>query len=536
MAIASELAIDTSLSAMEMADMVFGSGVQVVDATYTGASNASGGYSGGDTTAPGLTPSDSGLILSTGKATDVTQSSGNTNQSSGTSTYNGGAGNADLSAIAGMKTYDAAVLTAEFIPVGDTLTMQIVFSSEEYLEYVNSGYNDAVGIFVNGIKAEISVGDGSISIDNINDESNSNLYIDNPAGSNLVNTEMDGLTVTMSVKAPVIAGEVNKISIGIADAGDGAYDSNLLIAADSIQTELIAVDDTVTAGYGSNKQLDVLENDQAGPGAKLFITHINGQAVNPGDSVILTSGEVVTLNDDGTISIQAGASDTTSKFTYQVSDGLGNTDIGTVTQTTVACFVAGTLITTPLGGIPIENLAVGDRVVTLDGGVQKIRWIGSSHPLAQGCDAPIHFAANALGTHDAIEFSQNHRVLIRDALAELLFGAAEVLVKAKDLVNDHNIRRKERTTTVHYVHIMFDQHEIIFANGMPSESYHPGPQTLPGFDPETQAEILRLMPDAEARFDYGYGPAARSVLKKHELNVLHHYMDMRQAGPKLKIH
>ena len=50
--------------------------------------------------------------------------------------------------------------------------MQVVFSSEEYLEYVNSGFNDSVGIWVKGVQAELTVGDGSISIDNINTTSN----------------------------------------------------------------------------------------------------------------------------------------------------------------------------------------------------------------------------------------------------------------------------------------------------------------------------------------------------------------------------
>ena len=59
--------------------------------------------------------------------------------------------------------------------------MQIVFSSEEYLEYVDSGFNDVVGVFVNGQPAQLTVGTGEISIDNINDQTNSNLYIDNPA-------------------------------------------------------------------------------------------------------------------------------------------------------------------------------------------------------------------------------------------------------------------------------------------------------------------------------------------------------------------
>ena len=76
MATASELPIDTSASAMDMAVAMFGHGITIVSASYTGAASASGIYSDGDTVSPDLTPSDTGVILSTGNATDVTNEPG----------------------------------------------------------------------------------------------------------------------------------------------------------------------------------------------------------------------------------------------------------------------------------------------------------------------------------------------------------------------------------------------------------------------------------------------------------------------------
>ncbi len=73
---ASELSIDTGASATEMAQTIFGDGVTVVSATYSGSGYSSGTYSGGDTTSPGVTPGDTGVILSTGRARDFTNSSG----------------------------------------------------------------------------------------------------------------------------------------------------------------------------------------------------------------------------------------------------------------------------------------------------------------------------------------------------------------------------------------------------------------------------------------------------------------------------
>ena len=102
MATASELPIDTSASAMDMAEAMFGSGITITSASYTGDSDASGIYSNGDTVAPDLTPSDTGVILSTGEAEDVTRSYGDPNVSHSTSTNNHDPGDSDLTDIAGL--------------------------------------------------------------------------------------------------------------------------------------------------------------------------------------------------------------------------------------------------------------------------------------------------------------------------------------------------------------------------------------------------------------------------------------------------
>lgn len=516
---ASELPINTTATATDMAETMFGNGVTIVSATYTGAQVASGIYTNGDTVAPGVTPSDTGVILSTGNATSITNSSGDVNTSAGTSTNNQTAGDADLSAISGQTTYDAAVFEAEFIPNADTLTMQFVFSSEEYLEYVNSGFNDSIGVWVNGVQAELSLGSGDISIDNINTTSNENLYIDNAPTADTFNTEMDGFTITLTLKAPVNVGEVNTIKIGIADAGDTAYDSNLLIAGDSVQTELIAFDDTIAVREGTTTDLDVLANDTQVNNAALTITHINGQPVVAGSTVTLAGGEMITLNEDGTFTV-AGQDDVdvneSTAFSYTVADTEGNTDTGFVKLTTTPCFVAGTMIDTVDGPRPVEDLRPGCMVQTRDHGPQPLRWIGRTIRKAKGADAPVVFAKNALGDHGETALSPNHRVLVRSASAEMLFGQNEVLVKAKDLINDTTIRPRADGQDTIYVHLLFDRHEIIRGDGLESESYHPGDQTLESFDPETRAEVLELIADMQDP----YGPSARVTVKAHERDLL----------------
>ena len=371
---ASRLPVDTKADAMQMAEAMFGQGIKIQTASYTGADKASGIYSDGDRISPDLTPSDTGVILSTGNASDVTNSEGAANASSGRSTSHGTKGDDDLSKISGQETFDAAIFEATFIPEGSTLTMQLVFASEEYLEYVNSGFNDAVGVWVNGVPATLTVGDGDITINNINDVSNANLYIDNPTGSKAYNTEMDGFTVTLTLKAPVVPGKVNSIKIGIADGGDSAYDSNLLIAGNSIQTALIARDDEVELRAGTAAEVDVLANDLSAAGGTLTITHVNGHPVVVGDTITLASGEQITLVANGFKLVSDADAPGASTFSYTVADEHGNTDVAFVTvTTTVPCFVAGTLIATPSGDCAVERIEVGDLVATLDHGARPAR-------------------------------------------------------------------------------------------------------------------------------------------------------------------
>lgn len=516
MVAASELNIDTGASALAMAEEVFGAGVTILGATFTGAARASGIYTGGTATSPGAVPSDTGVILSTGRARDFTNSSGQANQAADTSTNLRTPGDAQLSALAGGQSFDAAVFEAQFVPLGSELSMQLVFSSEEYLEFVNTGFNDVVGIWVNGEQAQLTVGDGDITINNINPGSNQNLYIDNPAATSPINTEMDGLTVTLTLKAPVTPGATNTIKIGIADVGDRFLDSNLLIAGDSIQTALVAGDDSVTLTPEGTATVAVLDNDTTLVGGTLTITEINGQPVVAGSVVTLPTGEEITVNADGTLSIEADTDIGTSTFTYAVEDADGNTDTAFVTVETVPCFLRGTLIRTIRGDMRVEDLKVGDRIITRDHGAQPLVWIGSRHVTAEGPYAPIRIAAGTFGEHDDVFLSPQHRVLLRDAETQMASGDGEVLVAAKHLVDGTQVRRCAHAEQVEYFHLLFDEHEIVWANGLEAESYHPGAETISAFDEAARAEILSLFPELDPDTGNGYGATARRVLRWFE--------------------
>lgn len=502
------LPVETGVDPMVMAEMMFGQGIKIVEAAFEGDPNAAGIYSGADTVAPGVAPSDKGVILSTGNAASFTNATGAANQSSSTSSETKGVdGDALLNKIAGNATFDGAIFSAKFIPEGSVLTMQITFSSEEYMEYAGSGFNDAVGVWVNGDKAQLTVGDGDISINNINAWSNTDLYIDNPGGA--LNTEMDGLTVTLTLKARVTPGQVNDIRIGIADAGDSALDSNLMIAADSVQTSVVAVDDVFDIGRVDKAVVDLTGNDTNASNTTLTITKINGVPVTEGSQVMLASGTLIVVNGDGTITLVTDGDQTAgpTTFSYEVTNGAGISDVGFV-QGQVACFVTGARIATERGFVAVQSLHPGDLVLTLDHGYQILRWRGLRTLASQGAFAAVSIPAGTFGNHGALRVSPQHRLLIRGWQAELYCGEAEVLVKAGHLVRAGLLRQDHSGAPVTYCHLLFDHHEIINAEGLWSESYLPGPATLASHDAETSAELFAMFPELEADPD-GYGPLAR---------------------------
>jgi len=184
----------------------------------------------------------------------------------------------------------------------------------------------------------------------------------------------------------------------------------------------------------------------------------------------------------------------------------------------IPCFVAGTRIRTPRGDVRVEDLCPGDMVETLDDGPQPLRWSGRRRVAARGALAPVRIRPGTFGAHRALMLSPQHRILFRDVQAEMLFGEADVLVAAKDLVDGDAVTVIEGGT-VEYVHLLFDRHQVVFSEGIATESYLPGPQTAAMFAPETLAEITTLFPDLDPESGGGYSPAARRTLRGYETRV-----------------
>lgn len=184
----------------------------------------------------------------------------------------------------------------------------------------------------------------------------------------------------------------------------------------------------------------------------------------------------------------------------------------------VPCFVAGTLIDTARGRVAVEDLCPGDLVATRDSGFQALRWTGRVTVPGLGEHAPIRFMAGSMGNDRVLEVSPNHRMLVEGWKAELYFGEEEVLVAAKHLVNGDTILRCPRGD-VTYVHLLFDRHEVIFAEGAAAESLHPGDLILKG-EGETAREIRALFPELATRAGQLARRAARAIPLGREARVL----------------
>ena len=193
----------------------------------------------------------------------------------------------------------------------------------------------------------------------------------------------------------------------------------------------------------------------------------------------------------------------------------------------VPCFTPGTLIATKLGEVCVEDIRPGDRVVTRDNGFQEVAWVGrkpvSAADLAISPDlAPILIRAGALGQGaprcDTL-VSPNHRMLMIHEQAQLIFAEREVLVAAKHLTGLPGVARA-RVEEVTYIHIMFDQHQVVLADGAWSESFQPGAFALDNLGAETRSEILHLFPELATEQAAKAYPDARLSLKSYEAQLL----------------
>lgn len=193
----------------------------------------------------------------------------------------------------------------------------------------------------------------------------------------------------------------------------------------------------------------------------------------------------------------------------------------------VICFTPGTFIATPDGPRLIEALRPGDRISTKDDGAQEILWTGrrrmtGARLYATPALRPVRIRAGAMGEErpdrDLI-VSPGHRMLVKGAVARALFNTAEVLVTARDLVNGRSVLTDAMLPEVTYIHLLTERHQVIWANGLETESFHPANASLAEIDPSQRAVLLAMLPEVAAD-PFSYGAHARRNLTAPEAAIL----------------
>lgn len=198
-------------------------------------------------------------------------------------------------------------------------------------------------------------------------------------------------------------------------------------------------------------------------------------------------------------------------------------------DTGVICFTPGTRIATPDGPCPVEQLSEGDRVQTRDSGAQEILWIGrrrisGARLFIMPHLRPIRIGPGALGIDrpdNQLLVSPAHRLLVRRPSAQALFNTSEVLVQARDLVNGGNIAPDLSVCEVTYIHLMLPRHEVLWANGVETDSFHPLGADLEALSPEDRARLHGIDPALPAD-PARYGGFARRALTGPETAILMH--------------
>lgn len=195
----------------------------------------------------------------------------------------------------------------------------------------------------------------------------------------------------------------------------------------------------------------------------------------------------------------------------------------------IICFTPGTRIDTPDGPRLIEHLRIGDRVLTRDNGPQEILWSGSRRMSGARLFAmpklrPIRIRMGALGIEvpdQELLVSPDHRMLVQGQAAQDLFNETEVLVAARHLVDGDKIVVDTNLREATYVHLLFERHEVLTANGVASESFHPASADLSTLDGGDRERLMELMPKL-AQDRESYGAHARRILRASEAAILRH--------------
>lgn len=299
------------LTAQQLAEILAGPNITVTNAVLTGGTAASGSFAGTNSDI-GF---DSGVILSSGNINEAPGPNNSTN----TGANLGQPGTAEMTALAGVTTYDAITLEFDFEVQSSFIQFNYVFASEEYPEYAppnNSGFNDVFAFFISGPGitgqeniALVPATTNPVTINNINAITNNQYYVNNAGGTDI---QFDAFTTILEAsRNNLTACEVYHLRLVISDAGDGSYSSAVFLQENSlvqglvqVQTQTVNADDIALEGCipaSFTFAFDDLSNQD-----RIITYYVGGSAVNGVDYQFVDSSLTIVAGDtSATIYIDA---------------------------------------------------------------------------------------------------------------------------------------------------------------------------------------------------------------------------------------
>ncbi|PTX55830.1 CshA-type fibril repeat protein [Litoreibacter ponti] len=509
-------------------------------------------------------------VIDLGDGDDVVESAG-----SGDDTVTGGAGNDTITTNDGNDTVfggegDDVIDTSGHAPLPD-LGYPGLFPSDpnpnDDIDFVDGGDGD--DIISTGDDADTIIGgagndtiDGGLDADTI-DGGDGDDRIVGGEGSDVINAGAGDDVVYAGIDPDLGLPD----NLDIADVDGDLVPNNgqdVVNGGDGNDTIFGADDDDVLNGDAGDDFIDGGVDDDTISGGTGNDTLIGGQGADTisggddRDTIIVDNAEdaIGDVVDGGTGSTAAGdvddfdvldltgagplrivgetvdADGNSTSGTVEFLDGVGGNVIGTLEfseiEQIVPCFTPGTSIATPRGEVLVEDLMVGDKIITRDNGIQEIRWIGAkrmdgrelqNNPHLQPVLIQKGSLGNGLPERDML-VSPNHRMLVNNDRVSLYFDENEVLVSAKHLVNPTEGVQSINSMGTTYIHFMFDNHEVVLSNGAWTESFQPGDYSLKGIGNAQRNEIFELFPELQGEAGREAYASARLTLKKHEAKLL----------------
>ncbi|MGQ0567787.1 MAG: Hint domain-containing protein [Gemmobacter sp.] len=183
----------------------------------------------------------------------------------------------------------------------------------------------------------------------------------------------------------------------------------------------------------------------------------------------------------------------------------------------VLCFTPGTMLRTATGVVRIEDLHPGTRVQTRDNGMQPVLWTATQRVSGGRMYAVPHLRpVRFRGEAGDLVVSPGHRMLVGGAAARALYNADEVLVAASDLIDGQAVVRDPVARRVAYVHVLMEGHQVVWANGFPTETLYPPEVPLGALDPHQRLALRASLPQVPQ------DPPVRRCLTVGEAAILRH--------------